>query len=293
MRSRTCIVTGANSGIGKVTARALARRGAHVVIVDIHDAEATAADIRTDVPSARIDTLVADLSSQQEVRALADTINHRYEHIHVLVNNAGRHLMRRETSVDGLEMNLALNCLSPFLLTHLLLDKLVASSPARIVNVASVAHRVPGRFNFDDLNTERETMYYAYGKSKIANILWVKAMARRLRGTGVTINAVCPGLVATNIFDNYLPPWFSQVAPGLARLGLMASAEEGARMQIALASDAEFEGVSGCYYSSHPLARRLPPQPRTLDESLQERVWEVAIGLTGVSAGARLRPAAP
>ncbi len=283
MKGKICVVTGANSGIGKETALELARRYAHLVIIDIVQANTVAAEITAEMPKAVIDLFVADLSDQQQVHRVANEIDQKYNKIDVLINNAGRHIVRRETSTDGFEMNLALNCLAPFLLTQLLLDKLIPAVPSCIVNVASEAHRVPGRFSFDDINTENESMIYAYGKSKIANILWMKALSRRLEGTGVTINAVCPGLVATNIFDNYFPKWVGKFLKIIAPIGVMATAKQGARMQISLATGEKHEGISGEYFGSHSLLRHFSAHRRTNDITLQEEMWDLVTDLTGLS----------
>jgi len=276
MKGKVCVITGANSGVGKETARELALKGAHVVMVCRNPAKAGHAqvEIQKSAPGAGVDVLIADLSRQDHIRKVADEIALKYDRLHVLVNNAGRHLFRRETTPDGFEMNFALNCLAPFLLTNLLLDKMKESAPARVVNVVSEAHRVPGRIDLDDLNTEHASMGLAYGKAKFGSLLLTRALARRLAETGVTANAVCPGLVATNIFSNFLPLWFGSVASVLARLRIMSTPERGARMQVRLATDPDLETVSGEFYTSHPFMKLFPPLRRTLDIGLQERLWE-------------------
>src|SRR5688572_4549764 len=186
MNGKICLVTGGTNGIGKIAARELARMGATVVIVG-RDAQKTSQvveEIRTASGNKNVDSLLADLSSQQEVRRLADEFKSKYSHLHVLLNNAGAVFMKRQLSVDGIEMTFALNHLAYFLLTNLLLDTIKASAPARIINVSSGAH-TSGKIEFDNLQGERRYGASAYGNSKLANILFTIELARRLEGTGV------------------------------------------------------------------------------------------------------------
>ena len=199
MEGKVCLVTGATAGIGLVTALELARQGARVIGVGRSPercAEA-ARQIREQTGTSAVEFLVADLSSQAEVRRLADQVKAATGRLDVLVNNAGLIRLEREVTVDGLEMTFALNHLAYFLLTNLLLDTLKASTPARIVSVASAAHQ-GCKINFDDLQGETKySPWRAYQQSKLANILFTRELARRLEGTGVTANALHPGYVRT------------------------------------------------------------------------------------------------
>jgi retinol dehydrogenase-12 len=198
MIGKICLVTGATDGIGNVTARVLAERGATVVGVgrDPAKIKATLAEVG-DTPGS-LEFLTADLSSQAQIRALAAEFKSKHDRLHVLVNNAGALFTSYRESADGIEMTLALNHLAYFLLTNLLLDTITASAPARIINVASDSHE-GSSINFDDLSYRRRySGWTAYGASKLANILFTYELARRLAGTGVTVNAVHPGFVDTN-----------------------------------------------------------------------------------------------
>lgn len=198
MQGKVCLITGGTNGIGKSTAHELARMGATVVIVG-RDAQKTSRvveEIRQASGNNSVDSLLADLSSRQEVRRLANEFESKYPRLHVLLNNAGGVFMRRQLSVDGIETTFALNHLAPFLLTNLLLERLIASAPARIVNVSSGAH-TSGKIEFDNLQGERDYGPRAYGNSKLATILFTMELARRLEGTGVTANALHPGFVST------------------------------------------------------------------------------------------------
>ncbi|MEE8346831.1 MAG: SDR family oxidoreductase, partial [Dehalococcoidia bacterium] len=213
MQGKTVLITGANSGIGKETAVALARAGATVVFTsrDPKKGEQAAADIRrrsgTDVT-----LMPLDLASFTSIRALAETFLQRYEKLHLLINNAGLVLSERTETEQGFETTFGVNHLGHFLLTKLLLDRIKASAPARIVNVASGAHRrVGGGLDFDDLqSTNGYSAFRVYGRSKLANIYFTRELARRLQGTGVTVNALHPGVVATGFArDGDAKPPFS------------------------------------------------------------------------------------
>lgn len=286
MDGKVVLITGATNGIGKVTALELAKKGARVVIVGRNAAktEATAGEMRSASGDAQVDFFVADLSSQAEVRRLAEEFQHKYPRLDVLINNAGMYFAQRGETVDGFERTFALNHLAYFLLTNLLLDTLKASAPARIVNVSSAAHNT-GPLNFDDLQNREYGMagYRAYGQSKLANLLFTYELARRLRGTGVTANALHPGAVNTG---------FGKNNRGLVKLamGLVSrfelSPEKGAQTSIYLASSPEVEGVSGQYFDQ---CKPVRSSPASYDEEAQKRLWEISAQMTGLSetAGAR------
>jgi retinol dehydrogenase 12 len=307
MAGKTCLVTGATAGIGAVTARELARRGARVVLVgrSRRRCEATAGAVRRQTGNPSVEPLVADLSAQAEVRRLAREFRERHDRLEVLVNNAGALFARRRESADGVEMTMALNHLAPFLLTGLLLDALKAGAPARVVNVSSRAHEdVPG-LDLDDLQARahahafwgyggskfagllytlfaptRHPGFLQYARSKLANLLFTYELARRLEGTGVTANALHPGFVATNFTaGNGAYGWFLRRWAGLFAVG----AEEGARTPVYLASSPEVEGVSGRYFVG---GKAVPSSPASRDGEAARRLWRLSEGLTGrASAG--------
>ena len=203
MNGKICLVTGGTNGIGKSTAQELARMGAMVIIVG-RDAQKTSRvvkEIRAATGNPGVGSMLAELTSEQEVRRLADEFKRKYSRLHVLINNAGGFFMRRQLRGNGIEMTFALNHLAGFLLTNLLLDTIKASAPARIINVSSNAH-TSGKIEFDNLQGEREYGPRAYDNSKLANILFTMELARRLEGTGVTVNALHPGFVATGFAKN-------------------------------------------------------------------------------------------
>ena len=213
MKGRTCLITGATSGIGRATATALAGMGASLVLVarDRARGEETAAQIAQQTGNRAVTLLFGDLSSQAAVRRVAAEFLASEQPLHVLINNAGVVNLQRSVTVDGIETTFAVNHLAYFLLTNLLLDRLIGSAPARIVNVSSDAHKF-GPLDFDDLeNTRRYRAMRVYGQSKLANILFTGELARRLAGSGVTANSLHPGAVATNIWSH---------APGYVRVVL-------------------------------------------------------------------------
>lgn len=280
MTQKICLVTGGNSGIGREIALGLARSGATVIVIDRVEANDLIAAATAENLQKNLDIYVADMSDQQSIRAVAKTISERYQHIDVLINNAGRHLIERETSVDGLEMNFALNCVGGFLLTELLLESLKAAVAGRIINMASEAHRVPGRFDLDDLNTEHAPMTYAYGKSKFGVILWTKAMADELTGSSVTVNCVCPGLVATKIFANFVPRWLMPVTVAMSKLGLMSSPAQGAKVPLRLALNDAYANSTGRFFGSHVITRHFNEHKGTNNKILQRELLKVMRQIT-------------
>src|SRR5256884_3769136 len=247
MQGKICMVTGANSGIGKATALALAQMGATVVMVcrDRARGEEARSEITSKSRKNAVDLLLADLSSQKSIRQLVENFQHHYTHLHVLINNAGAAFPgRRRETVDGLEMTFAVNYLAPFLLTHLLLDVLKASAPARIVNVSSVT-QASGYIQMDDLQAEKHYRS-AYGQSKLAEVLFTYELARRLQETGVTANCLHPGFVATNFGQIGTAPVIRTAVKFISLFGM--SPEEGAKTSIYLASSPDVEGVTGTYF---------------------------------------------
>jgi NAD(P)-dependent dehydrogenase (short-subunit alcohol dehydrogenase family) len=281
MQEKVCIVTGANSGIGKATALGLARMGATVVMIcrDQTRGEEAQKEIKTISGNEAIDLILADMASQASIRQLAENIQQHYPQLHVLINNAGAvNLKRRETS-DGFEATFAVNYLAPFLLTNLLLEKLKASAPARIVNVSSESHQA-GYINMDDLQSEQHYKFMrAYGQSKLALVLFTYELARRLQGTGVTANCLHPGFVATNIGQNGIGSVGRSIVKLIfSRLGI--SPEEGAKTSLYLASSPEIEGVTGKYF-----AKSIPVRsaPISYDVTLQRQLWVESAKLVNLS----------
>ena len=279
MHGKVCLVTGANSGIGRVTALALARLGAQVVLVcrDRARGEAAMAEIKQATGSRNVELMLCDLSSQADIRRFADKFKTTHARLDVLVNNAGVYLRKRTTTVDGLEATFAVNHLGYFLLTTLLLDLLKRSAPARVVNVSSGAH-ASGHINFDDLQGERAySGVKAYCHSKLANILFTRELARRLAGTGVTANCLHPGAVATGIFRALPKP-----VEALIKL-VTLSPEKGAQTSVYLASSPKVEAVTGKYFVRRVEAT---PSAEARDDEVARRLWDESARLTGLKADA-------
>ena len=280
MQGKVCVVTGANSGIGKATAMGLAQMGATVVMVcrDQAKGEEAQNEIKEKSGNDAVDLMLADLSSQASIRQLAENFQQHYQQLHVLINNAGGVNLNRRETVDGLEMTFAVNYLAPFLLTNLLLEKLKASAPARIVNVRSESHQ-SGYIKMDDLELEKGyRLMRAYGQSKLALVLFTYELARRLQGTGVTANCLHPGFVATNIGQNGVGSVGRSIVKLIfSRLGI--SPEEGAKTSIYLASSPEIEGVTGKYFVKSIPVRSAPI---SYDETLQRQLWEESAKLVNL-----------
>lgn len=280
MSEKIVFVTGATSGIGAVTARRLAALGATLVMVgrDREKSDRVANDIRQRTGNSKVIYLVGDLSSQKDLRRLVDEFKNHFDRLDVLVNNAGAVFLSRHESVDGIEMTLALNHLNYFLLTNLLMDRLIASAPARIVNVSSAAHN-GARLNFDDLeNKKGYNGMRAYGQSKLANLLFTYELARRLEGKGVTVNALHPGFVASNFAKNNL----GILRPLMSLIQFAAiSPEEGAQTSFYLATSPGVEGVSGKYFINQ---KAVSSSPASYDEAAARRLWETSEQMTGLAA---------
>jgi retinol dehydrogenase 12 len=283
MVGKTCLVTGATAGIGELTARELARKGATVVVVGRSPArcEATVKAIRRETGNPSVDFLVADLSSRADVRKLASEFQSRHDRLDVLLNNAGAMFAKRLESADGIEMTFALNHLGYFLLANLLLDTLKASAPSRVVNVASDAHRFVSKVDFDDPQGKlKYGGWHAYSQSKFANILFTYELARRLSGTGVTCNCLHPGFVASNFTaGNGAMGWMMRRFASLFAI----SVEEGAKTSIHLASSPDVEGITGQYFAKAKPAESSKP---THDEAAAGRLWALSEELTGLKVPA-------
>jgi NAD(P)-dependent dehydrogenase (short-subunit alcohol dehydrogenase family) len=274
MRGKTVLITGANSGVGLATAQGLAALGAEVIMVCRDRARGAEAlrDIAKRAPGREPKLLTADLSSQEQIRALVREVRTGFSWIDVLVNNAGAIFARRELTVDGIERTFAVNHLAPFLLTNLLLDTLRAAPAARVLTVASEAY--PGKLDFENLQGERHYNFLsAYGRSKLENILFTYELARRLEGSGVTANCLSPGPTVTHFGDNMtgLPGLFPRL---MKRIPLLfASPEVGARTAIQLASSPDVAGKSGSFFL-RGRARRT--RPVTYDRETAARLWSAS-----------------
>ncbi|HEV7508853.1 MAG TPA: SDR family oxidoreductase [Thermoanaerobaculia bacterium] len=277
MQGKICLVTGATSGIGRATALGLARQGAHVVIAgrDAARTQDTLDSIRKETGNPQVESLLADFSSQAEVRRLAAEFRARHGRLDVLVNNAGAVFMERGVTVDGFERTWAVNHLAGFLLTLELKDLIEASAPTRIVNVSSALHA--GRtLDLDKIQEEKIYGIQGYGQSKLANVLFTYALARRLAGTGVTANCLHPGVVSTKL----MKPKGSSITKVLMTLiqPFLRSPEKGAATSIYVASSPEIAGVTGKYFVD---CKAVPSSPVSYDEALQERLWELSLRQTG------------
>ena len=277
MQGKSALVTGGTAGIGFVTARALAGKGAAVTIVGRNPqrGEQAARAIRGEVLGADVRFERADLSLLDESRRLARIVAESTDRLDVLVNNAGAIFSRRQVTADGLEATFALNHMSYFLLTNLLLNRIRAAEAGRIVVVASIAHR-RAELDFDDLQCEhRYSVRTAYSRSKLANIMFAYALARRLEGSPATVNALHPGIVASRFGSNN--GWLFRNAVRLAfRLSGAVGVEEGAALNIRLASDPALAGVSGRYFSD---GKEAPSSRASLSVQDQERLWTASEAL--------------
>ena len=281
MEGKTCLITGGSDGIGYVAARELARLGAQVFIVGRNAFKTKDAvdHIRDETGNREVRYLLADLSSQGDVRRLADQVKEQIPRLDVLLNNAGAIFLSNRSSVDGIEMTFALNHLGYFLLTTLLLDLLKDSAPARIVNVSSSSHGSPGEFRLEDLpQPGKSGGYRAYGRSKLCNLWFTYELARRLEGSAVVVNALHPGLVRTNIARN------NGVLGRVVNFFIGArgvDAARGAETLIYLASSPEVEGVTGKYFMD---CRAVASSSLSYNAELASGLWEMSERLTAERA---------
>lgn len=282
MRGKVVVITGATSGIGQVAAENLAAMGARIVQVarDKARGEAALDRLRACGPNVQHTIHYADLSRLSEMKRVAAEIARAEPHIDVLINNAGALFGSRQVTEDGLERTFALNHMSYFVVTHFLRERLKASAPARVISTSSDAHR-GNRLDFDDLQAARNYRGFpVYGRSKLANILFTRELARRLEGTGVTANALHPGFVATRFGDE---------SRGLLSLGIRAaklfaiSPENGAKTIIYLASSPEVAGVTGRYFYK---CRHSTPTREAQDDAAAKRLWAESVKLAGFKEAA-------
>jgi retinol dehydrogenase 14 len=276
MTGKTVLITGATNGIGKAAALELARQGARVAITarDAKRGQATLDEIKDATNNPNLELYIADLSKQADVRKLAAEFTAKHQTLDVLLNNAGGVFDTRLETADGLEMTFALNHLAYFLLTNLLLETLKRTPNARIVNVSSSAQGM-GKINFDDLQSKRFSSFGAYSMSKLANVVFTYSLAKKLEGTGVTVNALHPGNVASGFGDNS--------KSGMMRFvySFSLSPENGADTAVYLASSPDVAGKSGEYFEKRQAKRS---NPLSYDQGVQERLWLESEKLTGLSA---------
>ena len=286
LSGKVALVTGGTSGIGFHIALGLARMGASVTLGARSDqrGQAAIARIRSAIPEAQAGYLVADLSAMSQVRSFAERFLERQPVLHMLVNNVGGFFLRRQLTIDGYEMTFALNHLSYFLLTNLFQERLIASAPSRVVNVSSAAH-YQGKIRFEELGIRRGYGFgnAAYAQSKLANVLFTYELARRLAATGVTANAVHPGLVRTGLSTKHSPwPLRPFLTLGVSLLGIPQ--EAGASGPLMLATATELEGVSGEYYNRN---RAVRSSALSYDQATARKLWEVSEQLSGLTTEAR------
>jgi len=273
LAGKVVLVTGSTDGIGKETAFALARRGATVILhgKDPGRCQRTLEEAQRQTRSRTLGCFAADLSSLHEVRKLAEDITAQYDRLDVLINNAGVFMTSRVLSADGYEMTFAVNHLAPFLLTHLLLERLKKSAPSRIIMLGSVAHQ-RARLDLDDLQGEKQfTGYGAYALSKLGNVLFTYELAERLRGSGVAVLCLHPGVIGTKL----LRGGFGGMSGG--------SVKQGADVVMHLATAPELDSVSGRYFIER---REGEPTPLAHDASLRRRFWDASARLCGIGGGA-------
>lgn len=273
MKGKVCIVTGSNTGIGKETARGLAQRGARVVLAcrDIGKAEAARKDIVASTGNNEVEVMPLDLASKASIRAFAARFAASHDRLDVLINNAGLWPTTRGTTKDGLETTFGVNHVGTWLLTTELLPLLRRSAPARIVVLSSALH-YRGKLDWDDLQFERRKYNptAAYSQSKLANMLFTRALARRLAGSGVTVNAVHPGVIATELIRDY-----PKLLVKIAHL-FLKTPEQGARCSLHVATAPELDGVSGEYFADSKIRR---PARDARDEAAQDRLWTLTEAL--------------
>jgi len=278
MKDKVCVVTGSNTGIGKETARGLAQRGFSVVLAcrDVAKAEAARDDIVRSTGQREVDVMGLDLANTDSIRAFAQRFAHKYGRLDVLLNNAGLWPTTRSTTDEGYETTFGVNHLGTFLLTHELTPLLCRSAPSRVVILASSLH-YRGRMDWDDLMFERRKYDgpKAYSQSKLANVLFMRALSRRLDGLGVAVNAVHPGVVATELARGY-----PKALVKLFHLFLLSPAE-GAACSLHVATAPELEDTTGLYFEK---SKPRSPSPRALDMGAQERLWTLSEHLLGLSS---------
>jgi retinol dehydrogenase-14 len=285
MHGKVCLVTGATGGIGRATAEGLARLGATVIIVsrNLQVGQAAIADIEAQTGNNSLELFLADLSSQAEIHRLAQAVIAKHEHLHVLINNVGNMQTQRRETVDGIELTFALNVLTPFLLTHLLLPLLKASAPARIINVNSTAHRFVSKLNFDDLQATQDYRGMdVYSKAKLANLLFTYELARRLDGSGCAVNAADPGFTISAPDPASARPWYAHTIDPFIKIGSnIMTTTRAARSSIYIASSPALAGISGKYVTT--ARKAVKSSQASYDEVAAQKLWQACMQLSGLA----------
>jgi NAD(P)-dependent dehydrogenase (short-subunit alcohol dehydrogenase family) len=270
LKDKVCLVTGSTSGIGKETVIGLAKEGARLVLPvrNIAKGESLRKEVLSMTGNSHIELMSCDLASFDSVRSFAKAFLDKYDRLDLLINNAGIWETKRKKSVDGIELTFAVNHLAPFLLTHLLTDRLISSAPSRVINVSSEAHRY-GKMRFDDLERNNKwSLFGPYAQSKLANILFTKELARKLNGAGVTVNCLHPGVVSTHLFDAF-PKVFASVSSLF-----MITPEQGAKTTLHLATSSEVSEISAEYFSKSKIKRTAP---QAQDAEAARKLWQVSM----------------
>lgn len=281
LSNKLCVVTGANSGIGKETVRAFARQGAYVIMLCRNEerAEQARREIVADTGHSGLEIVLADLALQYDVRKAADQLTDQFDHIDILVNNAGFIPSRRELTPDGIEKTLAVNHLAPFLLTNLLLEHLKKAVDARVVTVSSEVHRLGARV-FDPHNLQLSQGFSgmkAYGLSKLCNIMFTHELAKRTTGSAVSANCLHPGVVGTQLSEE--AGWMTKLFYTIGG-PFMRSPEQGAQTSIYLATSKEVQSISGKYFKN---CRQVEPASIAFEDAQTETLWEISEQLTGLT----------
>ena len=274
-REITCLITGANSGIGKAAAKGLAKLGASIILVSRNHTrgERTLNELKQNTGSNKFHLFITDLSSQKSIIDLAANIKSKFNCIDILINNAGAYFSKRHITIDGIEATLAVNYLSRFFLTNLLLDKVLLSKQGRIINVSGELHR-KGRLNFENMEYPGNySAFKAVSQSRLADILFVYELSRRLKNTKVTCNCLHPGFVATNIINNDPDSSLLKRIIYKSISPFLKSPEKGAETVIYLASSPEVANVSGKYFIDKKCVQS---SPVTYDEDIAKRLWKVS-----------------
>ncbi|TVR40206.1 MAG: SDR family oxidoreductase [Bacteroidia bacterium] len=274
-KEKTAVITGATSGIGEITAIALAKEGMTLVLPvrDMSKGEALKQEILKKTGNKNVEVIHCNLASFQSIREFASTFRKKYDKLHLLVNNAGTWEKKRMLSEDGIEMNFAVNHLAPFLLTNLLLEEIVAAAPSRIVNVSSTAHKQT-TIKFNDIEgTKRWSFLRSYAQGKLGNILFTRKLAADLKDKGVTVNCLHPGVVNTRLFDK-MPAVFRKLASLF-----MITPQNGAQTTIYLATSQEVKEITGEYFVKKKIART---SKHAGDMEVAEKLWEVSKTYCGI-----------
>ncbi len=268
--NQICIITGATSGIGKEAAVEISRKG-YTLVLPVRNQEKAKAvknEIRERTGNDDVVLMDCDLASLESVRSFAKAYLKRFDRLDVLIHNAGIWESKRKESKDGIELTFAVNHLAPFLMTYLLTDLLIASAPARVINVSSEAHR-QGKIRFDDLEGKRKwTSFGSYAQSKLANILFTRELSRKMNGAGVTVNSLHPGVVNTHLFDNF-PPFLASIF----RL-FMITPEKGARTTVHLATSPDLQNTTSSYFAKSKIKQAAK---QALDDEAAKKLWEASM----------------